>query len=115
MLSVGNSIFYRPKEKAMHADNAHKNLWRPGGDHMTVINIFSEWKESGYRTDWCFNNFIQERSMKKARDIKEQLTELCKKVEIDILDPALSVVDDDLSTNVRKAITAGFFYNTSIL
>ena len=71
MLSVGSSIFYRPKEKIMHAENAHKNLSRPGGDHMTLINIFEEWKESGYRTGWCFDNFIQERSMKKARDIKE--------------------------------------------
>lgn len=26
MLSVGNSIFYRPKEKIMHADNAHRNF-----------------------------------------------------------------------------------------
>jgi pre-mRNA-splicing factor ATP-dependent RNA helicase DHX16 len=32
MLSVGNSIFYRPKDKILHADNAHKNFIRPGGD-----------------------------------------------------------------------------------
>ena len=29
MLSVGNSIFYRPKEKQVHADNARKNFFRP--------------------------------------------------------------------------------------
>jgi pre-mRNA-splicing factor ATP-dependent RNA helicase DHX16 len=40
MLSVGNSIFYRPKEKAIHADNARKNFFRPGGDHMTLLNVF---------------------------------------------------------------------------
>jgi pre-mRNA-splicing factor ATP-dependent RNA helicase DHX16 len=40
MLSVGNSVFYRPKEKAIHADNARKNFFRPGGDHMTLLNVF---------------------------------------------------------------------------
>ena len=29
MLSVGNSIFYRPKDKIVHADHARKNFFRP--------------------------------------------------------------------------------------
>ena len=40
MLSVGNSVFYRPKEKGIHADNARKNFFRPGGDHMSLLNVF---------------------------------------------------------------------------
>lgn len=41
--------------------------------------------------------------------------ELCKRVEIEYTDPELSVVEDDIFTNVRKAIAAGFFYNTAKL
>ncbi|TNV84818.1 hypothetical protein FGO68_gene10396 [Halteria grandinella] len=115
MLSVGNSIFYRPKEKAIHADNARKNFFRPGGDHMTLLNVFEQWKETNYSTNWCFENFIQMRSMKRARDIKEQLVELCKRVEIDYADEKLSTIDDELYTNVRKAFASGFFYNTAKL
>ena len=48
MLSVGNSIFFRPKEKAMHADNARKNFFRPGGDHITLLQVFNEWAETGF-------------------------------------------------------------------
>jgi pre-mRNA-splicing factor ATP-dependent RNA helicase DHX16 len=40
MLSVGNAIFFRPKEKAMHADNARQNFFRPGGDHLTLLTVF---------------------------------------------------------------------------
>ena len=58
MLSVGNSIFYRPKEKAIHADNARKNFFRPGGDQMTLLNVFEQWKETNYSINWCFENFI---------------------------------------------------------
>lgn len=36
-------------------------------------------------------------------------------MEIDVQDPAFSVFEDDMGTNVRKAITAGFFYNSSLL
>ena len=53
--------------------------------------------------------------MKRARDIKDQLIELCKRVEIDYANNELSVVEDDNYTNVRKAITSGFFYHTAKL
>lgn len=53
--------------------------------------------------------------MKRARDIKDQLVELCKRVEIDYANEELSTVSDDMYTNVRKAMTAGFFYNTAKL
>lgn len=71
MLSVGNSIFYRPKDKALHADNAHKNFIRAGGDHIRLLNVFEQWKETNFSAQWCMENFIQVRSMKRARDIKE--------------------------------------------
>jgi hypothetical protein len=43
------------------------------------------------------------------------LIELCKRVEIDYSDEKLSKVEDDVYSNVRKAIAAGFFYNTAKL
>lgn len=43
MLSVGNSIFFRPKDKQMHADTAKKTFFRPGGDHLTLLNVYNSW------------------------------------------------------------------------
>jgi pre-mRNA-splicing factor ATP-dependent RNA helicase DHX16 len=38
MLSIGSSVFYRPKDKAVHADNAKINFSRGGGgDHLTLL------------------------------------------------------------------------------
>jgi pre-mRNA-splicing factor ATP-dependent RNA helicase DHX16 len=59
------------------------------------------------------DNFIQIRSMRRARDIKEQLSELCERVEIDINDPTISVFEDEYNTNIRKCIASGFFFNAS--
>lgn len=59
MLSVGNAVFYRPKDKAIHADNAKLNFYRPGGDHMALLNAYNQWKETNYSAQWCYENFIQ--------------------------------------------------------
>lgn len=51
--------------------------------------------------------------MRRARDIREQLVEVCKRVEIDIEDEDLSIYEDEYNTNVRKCIVEGFFYNAA--
>lgn len=49
MLSAGGAIFHRPKDRAVHADNAHKNFWAKCGDHLTLKNVYEHWVESDYR------------------------------------------------------------------
>lgn len=43
MLSVGNSVFFRPKDKQMEADKAKKTFYRLGGDHLTLLNVYNMW------------------------------------------------------------------------
>ena len=84
MLSVNSSVFYRPKDKIVHADTARQNFFLPGGDHLTLLNVYNQWADTSYSTQWCYENFIQYRSMKRARDIREQLEGLCERVEIEV-------------------------------
>lgn len=42
MLSVNNAIFYRPKDKIIHADNARKNFFDPAGDHLMLLKVYNE-------------------------------------------------------------------------
>ena len=109
MLSVNNSVFYRPKDKIIHADTARQNFFNPVGDHLTLLNVYKQWEESGFSTQWCYENFIQHRSMKRARDVRDQLLNLMERAEIELV----SCNDDTVA--VRKAITAGFFYHSSRL
>uniref|UniRef100_A0A0E0LTX8 RNA helicase n=1 Tax=Oryza punctata TaxID=4537 RepID=A0A0E0LTX8_ORYPU len=102
MLSVGNSIFYRPKDKQVHADNARLNFHTGNvGDHIALLNVYNSWKETDYSTQWCYENYIQVRSMKRARDIRDQLEGLLERVEIEISSNA-----SDLDA-IKKAITSG--------
>lgn len=42
MLSVQNSVFFRPKERAVHADQAKRSFYRPGGDHMALLAVYNQ-------------------------------------------------------------------------
>jgi pre-mRNA-splicing factor ATP-dependent RNA helicase DHX16 len=48
MLQEGHALFYRPKDKKMHADKAHKNFWKPGGDHFAMLNIWEQWVDTNF-------------------------------------------------------------------
>ena len=40
MLSTGNAIFFKPKSEAIQAEQARKNFFRPGGDHITLLAVW---------------------------------------------------------------------------
>jgi pre-mRNA-splicing factor ATP-dependent RNA helicase DHX16 len=109
MLGVDNAVFYRPKDKGLHADNARKNFHKVGGDHMTLLNVYKQWEDTGHSLNWCFENYIQNRSMKRARDIREQVVDMLEKVEVELTSDVNNV------DGQRKAVLAGFFYHTARL
>ncbi|KAH9722089.1 RNA helicase [Citrus sinensis] len=110
MLSVGNSIFYRPKDKQVHADNARMNFHLGNvGDHIALLRVYNSWRECNYSTQWCYENYIQVRSMKRARDIRDQLEGLLERVEIEVTSNL-----NDLDA-IKKAITSGFFPHSAKL
>lgn len=108
MMSIGSSVFYRPKDRAVHADNAKMNFARGGGgDHLTLLRCYTDWVNTGYSTQWCFENYLQVRNLNKARDIREQLEGLCDRVEVE---KCSNAHDTDA---ICKALASGFFYNTA--
>ncbi|XVF50023.1 hypothetical protein PTKIN_Ptkin04bG0062300 [Pterospermum kingtungense] len=110
MLSVGNSIFYRPKDKQVHADNARMNFHTGNvGDHIALMKVYNSWRETNYSTQWCYESYIQVRSMKRARDIRDQLEGLLERVEIELVSSP-----NDLEA-IKKAITSGFFPHSARL
>ncbi|KAL7424476.1 hypothetical protein Q5752_000160 [Cryptotrichosporon argae] len=107
MLQESGSLLFRPKDKRVHADKAHKNFIKPGGDHFTLLNIFEQWTDANYSQQFCLENFVQYKSLCRVRDIRDQLASLCERVEVVVESAPGEVVP------VQKAITAGYFYNTA--
>jgi pre-mRNA-splicing factor ATP-dependent RNA helicase DHX16 len=121
MLSIGSSVFYRPKDRAVHADNARLNFARGNvGDHISLMRVYNEWVETDYSTQWCYENYIQIRNLNKARDIREQLEGLCERVEVNLTSTSSIATTTAASTvgsnnnnidAISKALVSGFFYN----
>ncbi|KAH9980196.1 pre-mRNA splicing factor [Lactifluus volemus] len=111
MLSESSSLFYRPKDKKLHADQARQNFVRAGGDHFTLLNVWEQWADTNYSQQFCYEQFLQYKSLCRARDIRDQLAGLCERVEVVI---QANPNSNDI-TPIQKALTAGYFYNTAQL
>lgn len=109
MLQESGSLLYRPKDKRVHADKAHRNFIKPGGDHFTLLNIFEQWSEANYSQQWCYENYVQFKSLSRVRDIRDQLALLCERVEV-VVEASKGGVEGVVP--VQKAIASGYFYNT---
>jgi hypothetical protein len=54
------------------------------GDHVALLNVYNAWAEAGFSSAWCAESFVQHRSMKRARDIRDQLAGLMERVEVEM-------------------------------
>lgn len=109
MLGESSSLFFRPKDKKVHADAARAQFTRPGGDHLTLLNIYNQWVDTDYSSMWARENFLQPRALSRARDVREQLLRLCDRVEVDVRPGSGD------TTSIQKALASGFFPNTARL
>uniref|UniRef100_A0A8C7YVC5 RNA helicase n=1 Tax=Oryzias sinensis TaxID=183150 RepID=A0A8C7YVC5_9TELE len=100
MLSVQN-VFYRPKDKQALADQKKAKFHQPEGDHLTLLAVYNSWKNNKFSNPWCYENFIQARSLRRAQDIRKQMHKL------DVVSCGKATV------RVQKAICSGFFRNAA--
>ncbi|RDA89438.1 hypothetical protein CP532_6133, partial [Ophiocordyceps camponoti-leonardi (nom. inval.)] len=106
MLNVP-TIFYRPKDKQQQADQKKSKFHDPHGDHLTLLNVYNAWKRSGFSNPWCHENFIQARSMRRAKDVRDQLLKIMDRYR----HPVVSCGRD--TQKLRRALCSGFFRNAA--
>uniref|UniRef100_UPI0037E728E7 ATP-dependent RNA helicase DHX8-like n=1 Tax=Semicossyphus pulcher TaxID=241346 RepID=UPI0037E728E7 len=106
MLSVQN-IFYRPKDKQALADQKKTKFFQLEGDHLTLLAVYNSWKNNKFSNPWCFENFIQARSLKRAQDIRKQMLSIMDRHKLDV------ITCGKASMRVQKAICSGFFRNAA--
>lgn len=107
MLGESSNLFYRPKDKKEDADKKRASFNDAMGDHLMFLNIWHQWKNTGYSNVWCEEYFIQYKTLKRVRDVIDQLEKLCAK----FLHSAVvnKETTSDKLTRIQKSIVAGFF------
>jgi len=106
MLSVQNP-FLRPKEAQRQADSAKSKFAHPDGDHLTLLNVYESYLYNGESQDWCWTNFVNQRTMKTATDVRNQLIRLIEKQghKVEIV-PSRG---KEHVNKIKKAILSGYF------
>jgi len=113
MLGEMATLFFRPKDKKVHADSARARFTvKDGGDHLTLLNVYNQWVDADYSPIWAKENFLTQRSLTRARDVRDQLAKLCDRV----LEGSTSTCGGISNMRpVLRALTSAFFLNAARL
>ncbi|KAI0696986.1 P-loop containing nucleoside triphosphate hydrolase protein [Cerioporus squamosus] len=105
MLSVPN-VWLRPSNQRKEADQAKALLTVPDGDHLTLMNVFNSYMNNKHERQWCWNNYLSQRALQQAENVRSQLQRTMERYEIELV-----TTQDErrLWQNIRKALVCGFF------
>lgn len=108
MMSVPG-VFFRPVDRTEEADAKKEKFNVAESDHLTLLNVYQQWKMKQYSAEWAKEHFLQQKMLKKVREIRAQLSDIMKQQRIE---QKSSGHDWDV---VRKAICASYFVNAARL
>lgn len=89
VLSASSKLFFDSTDEREAAAEARRKFRHSSGDHMTILNVVRSYQEivasenkSG-RKEWCKKQFLNDRCLSEARDIRDQLREVCVRMGVD--------------------------------
>ncbi|XP_004520252.1 putative pre-mRNA-splicing factor ATP-dependent RNA helicase PRP1 isoform X1 [Ceratitis capitata] len=112
MLSVPQ-CFVRPNEAKKAADEAKMRFAHIDGDHLTLLNVYHAFKQSGEDPNWSYENFINFRSLKSADNVRQQLARIMDR--FNLKRSSTEFTSKDYYVNIRKALVQGFFMQVAHL
>lgn len=77
---------------------------------MTLCNVYEQWRKHDSSPSWCATHYVHHKSLKKIREVRQQLVENMEKEKIQQISAGHGKWDQ-----VRKAICSGYFHNAAKL
>ena len=105
-LSAQN-IWFRPREKQAAADQKKAKFFQPEGDHLSLLTVYESWKAQKFSSPWCFENYLQARSLRRAQDVRKQLLTIMDRYKLDVVSAGRNF------NKIRRAICSGFFFHSA--
>jgi HrpA-like RNA helicase len=106
MLSVPQ-VFIRPNEAKQAADDAKMRFAHIDGDHLTLLNVYHAYKQNREDPQWCYENFLNFRSLKSADNVRDQLSRIMDR--FNLKKTSTEFTSKDYYINIRKALVSGYF------
>ena len=64
---------YVLQDKQALADQKKAKFHQIEGDHVTLLAVYNAWKNNKFSSPWCYENFVQIRTLKRAQDVRKQM------------------------------------------
>ncbi|CRL01348.1 CLUMA_CG014363, isoform A [Clunio marinus] len=111
ILSTEN-VYCEPNQNNRDQATAqHSKFQTRYGDHLTLLNIFTEYKKHNKSKQWCTEHFLNQKSLQYAFEVRQQLAEICDNVNVSSqADSPHHNVDQ-----IRKCLITGLFNNVAEL
>ena len=78
-----DNIFYTPNNKKEIIEKIREKYIDWSSDHLTLRNIFKEYKNSNNKEQFCKENYLNDKALAKSMEIFKQLIKYLKKMKID--------------------------------
>ncbi|KAJ7796641.1 P-loop containing nucleoside triphosphate hydrolase protein [Mycena olivaceomarginata] len=89
-----------------NAEAAKALLTVPDGDHLTMLNVYSEYVNNQHDKNWAWTHYLSARALAQADNVCKQLERTMERFEVELV----SLSDRlKLYQNVRQALVCGFF------
>lgn len=105
--------FIRPNEAKKAADEAKMRFAHIDGDHLTLLNVYHAFKQATEDPNWCYENFVNFRSLKSADNVRSQLSRIMDR--FNLKRTSTEFTSKDYYINIRKALVQGFFMQVAHL
>ena len=69
----------------LQADQKKAKFFQAEGDHLTLLAVYEAWKSSNFSKPWCYENFVQDRSLRRAQDVRKQLLTIMDRYKLDLV------------------------------
>ena len=78
-----DNIFYNPNNLREKIEKIREKYLDPISDHLSLRNIFMEYKKANNREKFCKENFLNDKALAKSMEIFKQLKSYLEKIYMD--------------------------------
>lgn len=87
------NLFELPKGKEELAQQHHGRFFSNDSDHLTLLNVFSQFLDNGRSRQWAMDHFLHVPTLVRACDVLEQLLERLRRLRLPITSCGLGGLD----------------------
>jgi pre-mRNA-splicing factor ATP-dependent RNA helicase DHX15/PRP43 len=108
-------LFLRPRDSAKLADEAKAQFAHPDSDHITMLNAYFAYENvpEKDKKQWCWDNFVSDRAMMSAENVRRQLLGIMKRLDLPVVSSDMKGDGSFAFTSIRHALTSGMFMQTA--